>query len=146
MKLRVALLLALACTACKDEGVERYSLALSKYQECVDQGVSPNDPRFVEVLKLLDAVPASSSAHVRAEALRQSLQSAQAPRLRTPLAIQGGANLSAEVAAQLAQCRLLAEQLGTTAEADRPAKLRALDACRAAAEKLDAEHVHDGGP
>jgi hypothetical protein len=147
MKPRLVLLLVLASSGCKDEGVERYAQALHQYQACVDDGASPNDPRFGEVLKLLDAVPRGSTARVRAEALRGSLERAQAPRLRTPLAIHGGPDLSAEVVDQLARCRQLAEQLGTTAPADRPAKLQALDACRAAAEKLDVACAHpDAGP
>ncbi len=131
---------------CKDPGVERYDQALHQYETLVGQGVRPTDARFAEVSKLLDEVPAGSSAHVRAEALRRALQSAQAPKVRTPLAVQGGSHLPAEVAAQLVQCRTLAEQLGTTPEAERPAKLQALDACRAAAEQLDEQsHGLDAG-
>ena len=140
MKKGILVLLVLA--GCKDQGVERYDQALRKYEALVVQGVRPTDPRFDEVVKLLDGVPADSTASVRAAALRRALESAQAPKVRTPLAVQGGANLPAQVAAQLVLCRRLAEELGTTPEAERPAKLKQLDACRAAAEKLDDESMH----
>jgi hypothetical protein len=136
----------LALAGCKDRGVDSYAQALHQYEVLVGQGVRPTDPRYAEVVKLLDAVPADSSAHVRAEALRHALQSAQAPKLRTPLAVQGGAHLPSEVAAQLSHCRKLAEEFGTTPEAERAEKLKALDACRLAAEKLDiASHELDAG-
>ena len=147
--LRAWLLVAFGCLAlagCRDRGVEKYDQALHQYEALVGQGVRATDPRFAEVEKLLDAVPADSTARVRADTLRRALQSAQAPKLRTPLAIQGGAHLPSEVAAQLAHCRKLAEEFGTTPEAERAAKLGALDACRAAAEQLDeASHALDAG-
>jgi hypothetical protein len=133
--MRLALpLLLLSCT---DHGIEKLNEAKAAYSALVDQGVRTDDPRYAKVLEQLDAVPAGSSAKPRAEALARSLRNAQAPRVRTPLAIQGGEHLPAEVAAQLAKCRALAEQLGALPEADRPGKLKELDACRAAAEKLD---------
>jgi hypothetical protein len=141
MRARAWVLLLLFC-GCKDEGLERYQQAAHQYQELVDHGVPPNDARFAEVLKLLDEVPSSSTARPRADGLRKALQGAQGPKVRTPLAISGGANLPPPVAEQLARCRKLAEEMGTTAEGERAAKLKELDGCRETAERLDAAHVH----
>jgi hypothetical protein len=140
--------LLLLTVSCKDEGVERHREALEKYTGCVTRGLAPSDPCFDEVLAIVEKIPKSSSARPRADALRESLLSARQPKIRTPLAVQGGANLPPEVITQLQQCQRLAEQLGTTAEADRPAKLQEIEACRAKAEKLDNAHAHaaeDGG-
>ena len=138
-------LMLLSLTACKDEGVARHQRAIEKYAACVGRALPPTDPCFNEVMTLIDSVPKDSAARPRADALRESLINAQQPKIRTPLAVQGGAHLPADVIAQLQQCQRLAEQLGTTPEADRPAKLRELDACRAKAEKLDDPHDADGG-
>ncbi len=135
-------MLLLLLASCKDEGVERHKQALEKYSDCVSRGEAPNGPCFAEVLTLLKTVPSSSVARPKADALRDALLNAQQPKLRTPLAIQGGAHLPSDVIAVLKQCQRLAEELGTSAEADRPAKMRELDACRARAEKLDTAHVH----
>ena len=142
------LTLLLLCASCKDEGVQQHRQALEKYATCVDRGVAPTDPCFTEVLTLLAAIPPGSTARPRAEALREGLLTARQPRIRTPLAVQGGVHLGPEVLTQLEQCQRLAEDLGQTAEADRPAKVLKLEACRASAEKLDIARVHgdhDGG-
>jgi hypothetical protein len=149
VRIGFALTLLLLTASCKDEGVERHKQALEKYSACVIKAVPPNDPCFAEVLTILDTIPKSSSARPRADALRESLQTARQPRIRTPLAVQGGPHLPPEVVTQLQQCQRLAEQLGATPEADRPARLRELDACRAKAETLNSHHGHgddaDGG-
>ena len=115
--------------SCKDEGVQHHQQALEKYSECVTRGVRPTDPCFAEVLTILDRIPKSSTARPPAEVLRAALLTAQQPRLGAPLAVPGAP-----------QCQQLAEQLGTTAEADRPAKLRALEECRAKVEKAGDVH------
>lgn len=142
MKFGRALVLVMVTASCKDEGVERHRLALEKYTACVTMGAPVTHPCFAEVLALLNSVPKGSDARARADALRDALVSAQQPRIRTPLAVKGGPNLSPEVVEQLAACQLLAQALGTATEAERPRKLLELDACRARAEKLDAEHAH----
>ena len=148
MRRGLALALLTLTASCRDQGVQRHQHALELYAGCVNRGLAPNDACFTEVLAILATVPASSAARARADALRDGLLTAQQPRIRTPLAIQGGPNLAADVVAQLQQCRVLAEQLGTTGEAERPAKMLELEACRAKAERLDIKHVHgesDGG-
>lgn len=141
----VALLLVMSC---KDEGVAKHQQALDVYTACITRGAPPSDACFDEVLTTLEQVPKGSGARVRSDALRDGLLTARQPKLRTPLAVQGGANLPLDVIAQLKKCQHLAEQLGTTPDAGRPGKLLELEACRAAAEKLDNAHVHgeeDGG-
>ncbi len=128
-----ALALLLLQTSCKDEGIERHQKALEEYSACVSSGLPPVHACFADVVNLLETIPKSSTAYARAQALRDALLTAQQPKLRTPLAVQGG---------QLNQCQRFAEQLGTTAAADRPDKVRELEACRAKAEKLDSAHVH----
>lgn len=149
MRVTAAVVLLLLTTSCKDEGLERHQKALEKYSACVERNAPPMDPCFAEVVTILDTIPKDSKAGPKANLLRAALETARQPKLRTPLTIQGGAHLPSEVVTQLQRCHKLAEELGTTAEADRPAKLRELDACRAKAEKLDIDHVHpelhDGG-
>jgi hypothetical protein len=144
--MRRGLWIALLLTAsCKDEGVERHRKALDHYGACIAKGAPPADPCFDEVLTVLQTVPKSSSAREKSNALRDGLLTARQPKVRTPLAIQGSARLPNDVIEQLKQCQKLAEQLGTTPEAERGDALRALEACRARAEKLDDAHVHDEG-
>ena len=140
MRGRFVLLALLLTPGCKDEGVRRHQEALEKYSGCVNRHVPPSDECFSEVLTLLSSIPSSSTARPRADALRDALLTARQPKLRTPLAIGGGAGLPAEVVGQLQRCQRLAQELGTTAEADRPGKLRELEACRAKAERLDDSH------
>lgn len=145
---RVAAITLLLLAACKDEGVEKHQKALTLYGDCMSRGVKPTDPCFAGVLKLLEEIPKGSTARPKADAMREALLTFQQPRLRTPLAIQGGPNLAPDVVETLRQCQRLAEKLGQTPEAERPALMRELDACRATAEKLDIAHVHgdeDGG-
>lgn len=146
--LALALLLLLLTASCKDVGVERHKQALEQYTDCANRRVPPSDLCFTEVLAILETVPKSSSARPRADALRDGLLTARRPKLRSPLAVQGGPRLPPEVTLLLQQCQRLAEQLGALPEAERRKKLLELDACREKAERLDAKHAHgeeDGG-
>lgn len=115
-----ALLLA---ASCKDEGLEKHKQALDAYAKCLEKGARPGDACFTPVVALLDAVPKDSSAHAKAAALKETLTRVAPPPPRAPLAIDG-------------PCAKLAQELGTTPEAQRAEKLKALDACR----KKEKEH------
>ena len=121
MKRALAVLFLLA--SCKDEGVEKHRQALDAYAKCLEKGARPGDPCFAPVVTLLDAVPKRSSVHAKAAALKETLTRAAPPPPRAPLATDG-------------PCAKLAQELGTTPEAERPEKLKALDACR----KKEKEH------
>jgi hypothetical protein len=100
-------------SSCKDEGVEQHRQAMDAYAACVAKSAQPGDPCFENVRALLTKVP-----DPKAQALAEKLKAR--PMLAAPLAVDG-------------PCRALAEALGTTPEADRPAALKALAACRKAA-------------
>ncbi len=128
MKLRHVAVLLLA-SSCKDEGAATHKQAMDAYAACVAKTAQPGDPCFEGVRALLAQVPKGSASHAKAAALAETLK--PRPLLPAPLAVDG-------------PCRALAEALGTTPEADRPAALKALDACRKAQDR-DAHEHGDGG-
>jgi hypothetical protein len=146
-----ALLAASLALACADPGVEQLKAAKAHYQALLEKSTPLQAPEFEALSAELAAVPEGSKARAEARALLASLEGARKTPVRAPLAVLGAAALEPEVSAQLAACAALARQLGATEDdAGRDRLMRALDACRARAERLDAHHLEqselDAGP
>lgn len=132
---------ALLMAACPERD-RRYEEAKARYDHYVMSGVTPQDPRFAELLKTLEGLGADAAGSADAASLAQRIRKARSV-VRAPLAVVprkvDHARLP-EVQAQLERCAALAAAIGrdggVTAEG-----LKALDECRAQAERLDS-HAH----
>jgi hypothetical protein len=133
------LLLASACK--RDPGPERVQTAKARYRELVGKGTSAKDPAFDEVLESLAKVPASSSARVEADALREAILRGRAAPPRRPLS--GAAEGSSSKLEK--ECARLAESLGFAPAPERDSITRALAGCRKALE-AERERAHPKEP
>ncbi|MHB8877115.1 MAG: hypothetical protein ACYC8T_25750 [Myxococcaceae bacterium] len=115
-----AALLSLGLFAgCRDEGAKHYRAGYSRYQELVTAGRAPTDPAFDEVLRELAQVPPGSKEHANAQALKDRIGRARAPRLERPLVTPYGSFAEdPEVGQKRAECEGLARQLGAAPAAE----------------------------
>ena len=143
---RALLAAALALLACHRAPEDRYPQARAEYEHLVLEGARPTDPRFDEVEKELQSVPASSPNKAAADKLLAALEGARAQLPPKPLAVPGGVepNETPDVTAQRQACEALAKQLGTADGGTRPRLEKALDDCQAKVHQL--EEAHEKGP
>jgi hypothetical protein len=140
-----ALLLLPACT--EDEGPERLAQADARYTALVEAGVqgSANDPRVAALIRDYEAIAPDSKAWPQAQKRLAALRALAAPLPPRPLAVPGSSGPGATAAdLQRAACARLAEQLGASAPAGRPALERALGECRQKQSRLEADE-HPAG-
>ena len=145
--LRLLLPCLLALGGCRDPGAEAWAKAHQKHEALMLAGVSPSNPKFDELLSLLDAVPRGSPRYAEAQRLKGAIASAR-EHLRRPLAVahESAGDIPAQMAAQAQACALLAEQLGRDGGVG-AAGLKALSDCQRRVEELDSRchGEHDGG-
>jgi hypothetical protein len=136
-----------------DKGPEQLAEAEARYAGLVQRGVHPKDPAYDAVIAAFEAIPKDSKARPQADQRLAALRAVRGALPPRPLATPGAAGPGTdEVDAQRVKCEALAKELGTAAEAQREAVLKALGECRAALVKLEAaahppgEHGHEHGP
>ena len=129
----IAVLLLLVVAACRreDGGLEKYRQASEQYQALLAQGRPAADPAFDQVLELLEGVSPQSSAHERAQVLRQALLGAR-QHLPPRALVEKGARTAAEPSALRSRCEELARKLGAATPEERPSVSQALWECRRA--------------
>lgn len=121
--------MALACAAalvagCNDEGEKHLKAARTEYEALVAAGREPVDKGFDEVLRELEAVPAGAPEKAQAQALKDRITHARAPRVERPLVTPYAVFAEEpEVAAKKAECEQMAKALGE-APADKRELLR----------------------
>lgn len=149
--LLLLLLGALTFTACsKDPGPEALATAKARYAELLEQGTSPDDPRFHELMRDLEAIPSDSRAAPEAQRLIAAIRGAQrGPPMRPLAPVAPDAKPTSPEEARLREiqraCGRLAEQLGETPEGDAHERLRAaLQRCREQVERAKVTHLHPG--
>jgi hypothetical protein len=136
-------------SSCRDEAAEAYARAELKYRDLVAQSARPEDPRFDEVLRELEKVPASSRHYANAQKMMGGIKAVRGSKVRTPLALGPNGRRAPELEAHLAACARLAAMAGADGGMDQRV-LKALDECRLNAEKLELRFSHpeefeDGG-
>jgi len=153
-RLPPAVLLCLALLALPgcDKGPEQLAKAEAQYADLVQRGVHPKDPAYDAVMAAYEAIPRDSKARPEADQRLAALRAVRGALPPRPLATPGVTGPGTDaVDAQRVKCEALAKQLGTAAEAEREAVLKALGECRAALVKLEAaahppgEHGHEHG-
>lgn len=140
---RVLLLSALFLCSCRDEAAEAFARAELKYRDLVAQAAPPDDARFDAVLAELEKVPPTSRRHASAQELIKGLKAIRGAKVRTPLALGPNGRRAPELEAQLAACARLAAMAGADGGVDLRV-LRALEQCRAQAERLELQFSHPG--
>lgn len=142
-------LLVVALVGCEDKGKAEYQAAYDRYQALVTEGRRPNDPAFDEVVKKLEAVPASSAASGKAKSLREAILRSRkrlAPRpLAVPGARDGGVAEDPKVQAKQQECVRLAQAIGTAKPEERDAAVKKLQACKVELIQLE-EQGHEDTP
>src|SRR5690606_9534839 len=145
------LLSALFFTACpKDPGTETLAQSRARYAELLEQGTSPDDPRFHALIAELDAIPEDSDAAPEAQRLIAAIRGAQrGPPMRPLAPVAPDAPPTSPEEARLREiqraCGRLAEQLGASAPGDSQDRLReALQRCREQVERAKVTHLHPG--
>lgn len=137
----------LALAGCRDPGAEAWARARQQHEALILAGVNPSNPRFDELLLLLDQVPPASKRYPEAQRLKGAIAGARA-HLRRPLAVahDSAGDLPSQMAAQAQACARLAEQLGRDGGVG-AAGLKALSDCQRRVEELDSRchSEHDGG-
>ena len=125
-------------TACIDGGTRTYDDARVEYVRLTEAGTHPANPVFDPVIEKLRSVQPDSKRYAEAQKLAAAIEGARV-KVRPPLAHVPRQNtaLSSEVVAQLQACARLAELVGRDGGVDER-MLKALDDCRAKAERLDA--------
>lgn len=145
------LLAALAFTACqKDPGPEALATSKARYAELLEQGTSPDDPRFHALMAELEAIPEDSAAAPEARRLVAAIRGAQRGAPMRPLApVAPDAPPTSPEEARLREiqraCGRLAEQLGAAESGETQERLRdALQRCREQVERAKVTHLHPG--
>jgi hypothetical protein len=109
---------------CNDEGEKHLKAARTQYEALVVAGREPVDKGFDQVLRELDQVPADSRERAQAQALKDRITHARAPRVERPLVTPYAVFAEEpEVAAKKAECEQMAKALGE-APADKRELLR----------------------
>jgi hypothetical protein len=140
--LLVAMLLSLALLGLPgcDKGPEQLAKAEAQYADLVQRGVHPKDPAYDAVIAAFEAIPRDSKARPEADQRLAALRAVRGALPPRPLATPGATGPGAsKVDAQRAQCEMLAKELGTVKEAQRKAVMRALEQCREALARLEAD-------
>jgi hypothetical protein len=134
--------LLLVASGCHRTLDDPFAHAKARYQQLLDEGARPTDPRFDSVVEELKQVPASSPNHGQAVKMIAAVERARAPRPPAPLAVPNAAepNENPAITAQRQACEALAKQLGN-ADGGARAKLEAaIDDCRKKVEQLEEAH------
>lgn len=127
---------------CAKAPADPFTPAQAHYQALVSQGRPPRDPGFDAVLIELSKVAPGSPHYLKAQALREALESARGPRPSLPLAAPPTA-LNPALAQKQGECAKLARSLGSARGAERDALTHALAECGQQAEALrEAQHPH----
>lgn len=146
-RLTLALPCLLALAACRDPGADAWARARRAHEALIVAGVTPSNPKFDELLALLDQVPAGSERYAEAQRLKRAIAGARV-HLRRPLAVahDSAGDIPSQMGAQAQACARLAEQLGLDGGVT-AAGLQALSACQRRVEELDSRchSEHDGG-
>ena len=145
------LLGALTFIACpKDPGPEALGASKARYAELLEQGTSPDDPRFHALMAELDAIPEDSAAAPEARRLIAAIRGAQrGPPMRPLAPVAPDAPPTSPEEARLREiqraCGRLAEQLGAAEAGAEQERLReALQRCREQVERAKVTHLHPG--
>lgn len=104
----------LALSGCsQDPGPEQLAKAEGRYQELINQKVSPQDPAWNDVVTGFEAVPKDSKVRPEADKRLAALKAAREKAPPRPLARPGSTGTGAsELETKRAACEALAKKLG----------------------------------
>lgn len=135
-----------------DPGLEQLEDLKARYAELLEQGVSPDDPRFHALAGSLAEIPSDSAAAPEAQRLVTAIRGAQRGLPMRPLApVAPDAKPTSLEEARLREiqraCGRLAEQLGQTPPGEEHERIRgALQRCREQVERAKVTHEHPDQP
>nr|AYM52878.1 hypothetical protein [Myxococcaceae bacterium MCy9487] len=137
----------LALSGCsQDPGPEQLVKAERRYEELINQKVSPQDPAWNEVVSQFEAIPKDSKSRPEADKRLSALKAAREKLPTRPLARPGATGIGAsDLETQRSACEKIAKKIGEAkAETTRSMLRNVLQRCQEDLVKLEA-HSHPPG-